>query len=231
MTSGRRILIVDNDDTQRRVLSEQLQLHEIFTPTEALTGAQALESVKTDYFDLIILEVSLPDLNGHDVCGLMRKHGVMSPIVMLSDSNTDADIILGLGAGAIDYLARPFHVGVLMARLRAHLRAHERTESALLTIGPYTFHQATRILFRKEDNRKIHLTDKEAEILKFFYRTGNKIISRKVLLDKVWRYNEKAVSHTLETHLYRLRQKIEPDPSNASILITVAGGYRLAAGK
>jgi len=227
MTSGRRILIVDDDDTLREMLSEQLQLHEEFAPTEAASGAQSLELAKTDYFDVIILDVGLPDMDGRDVCRLMRRNGVTSPIIMLTGADTDADTILGLDAGANDYIIKPFRIGVLLARLRAHIRQHERSDDAVFAIGPYTFQPANKLLLRDEDGRKVRLTDKETAILKYLYRTGDKVVSRDVLLDEVWGYNASVTTHTLETHVYRLRQKIEPDPSNASILITEPGGYRL----
>ncbi len=227
MTTGKRILLVDDDDDLRQMLDEQLQLHEEFTTDMAATGAAALETIKKEYYDVILLDVGLPDMDGRDVCRLMRRNGVKSPIIMLTGADTDADTILGLDAGANDYITKPFRLGVLMARLRAHIRQHEQSEDAVFNIGPYTFQPAAKLLLDTATNKKVRLTDKETAILKYLYRAGDKVISRDVLLDEVWGYNAGVTTHTLETHVYRLRQKIEIDPSNASILVTETGGYRL----
>ena len=228
MTVGKRILIVDNDTTLLEMLGQQLQLHEEFSTTGAKSATEALELAKEDYFDVIILDVGLPDMDGREVCRLIRHNGVTSPIIMLTGADTDADTILGLDAGANDYVTKPFRIGVLMARLRAHIREHEQSEFAVFTIGPYTFQPANKLLVDSDDdNKKVRLTDKETAILKYLCRAGDKAISRDTLLDEVWGYNAGVTTHTLETHVYRLRQKIEAEPSEAKILITEPGGYRL----
>jgi len=227
MTTGKRVLIVDDDTTLLQMLGEQLQLHEEFSTVGAETGAEALEAVKSDYFDVIILDVGLPDMDGREVCRLMRRSGVKSPIIMLTGADTDADTILGLDSGANDYITKPFRLGVLLARLRAHIRQHERSDDAVFTIGPYTFQPSAKLLVDNEDKRKIRLTDKETAILKYLYRAGDRVVGREVLLDEVWGYNAGVTTHTLETHVYRLRQKIERIPSSAKILTTEPGGYRL----
>ncbi len=226
MTSGKRILVVDDDDALRQSLLEQLQLHEEFVTGEAANGGEALTSTKSEYWDAILLDVGLPDMDGREVCRLMRRNGVKSPIIMLTGHGTDADQILGLDAGANDYVFKPFRLNVLLARLRAQLRQHEQSEDAVFTIGPYTFQPAAKLLLYG-DNRKVRLTEKETAILKYLYRAGDKVVSRDVLLNEVWGYNAGVTTHTLETHVYRLRQKIETDPSNATILVTEPGGYRL----
>ena len=227
MSTGKQILIVDDDETLVEMLAEQLKLHEEFDCETAMSGAQGVEVAKGSYFDVIILDVGLPDMDGREVCRLLRRNGVTAPIIMLTGADTDADTILGLDSGANDYVTKPFKMGVLLARLRAHIRQHERSDDAVFTIGPYTFQPANKLLVTADGKRKIRLTDKETAIIKYLYRAGDKTVSRDVLLDEVWGYNAAVTTHTLETHVYRLRQKIEDDPSNAKLLVTEAGGYKL----
>ena len=227
MTTGKKILLVDDDDSLRDSLSEQLRLHEEFLTAEAATAAEALETTKGEYFDAVLLDVGLPDMDGREVCRLMRRNGVKSPIIMLTGQDTDADQILGLDAGANDYVTKPFRLNVLLARLRAQLRQHEQSEDAIFTIGPYTFRPSAKMLIHGETKKKVRLTEKETAILKYLYRSGSAVVGRDALLGEVWGYNAGVTTHTLETHVYRLRQKIENDPSNAEILVTEPGGYRL----
>ncbi len=145
---------------------------------------------------------------------------------MLTAQDSDSDTILGLDSGANDYVTKPFRFGILLARIRAHLRQHEQSEDAVFKIGPYTFKPSGKVLIR-EDARKVRLTEKETSILKYLYRAGEKVVGRDVLLHEVWGYNAGVTTHTLETHIYRLRQKIERDPSHAEILVTETGGYKL----
>jgi DNA-binding response OmpR family regulator len=227
VTGARRILLVDDDATLIEMLSEQLRQQEDFATSTADTAERGIELAKAEHFDVIILDVGLPDMDGRDACRAMRRLGVKCPIIMLTGADTEADTILGLEAGANDYITKPFRLGVFLARLRAHIRQHERSDDAVFTIGPYTFKPSGKLLVNNETQKKIRLTDKETAILKFLYRAGSRVISRDVLLDEVWGYNAGVTTHTLETHVYRLRQKIERDPSRARILVTEAGGYRL----
>ena len=227
MTTVKQVLLVDDDDSLRQMLCEQLQLLEDFNVTEADGAASSLEKVKAASFDVVILDVGLPDMDGRDVCKLMRKQGVKCPIIMLTGADTDADTILGLDAGANDYITKPFRLGVLLARIRAHLRQHEQSEDATFNVGPYVFQPALKILVDKETDQKTRLTDKETNIIKFLYRAGGSVVGRDILLDEVWGYNAGVTTHTLETHVYRLRQKIEKDPGNAQIIVTEPGGYKL----
>lgn len=230
MSSTRTLLIVDDDDLLRRALSEQLMAQgEFQVIEEAADGLSALSKSKAKVFDIILLDIGLPDMDGRDVCRKMREQGVRSPIIMLTAADSDDDTITGLNAGANDYVTKPFRMAVLLARVRAHLRQHDQSDDAIFAIGPYKFQPAAKMLMANEGQRKIRLTEKEAAILKYLYRVGNKTVSRETLLGEVWGYNAGVTTHTLETHIYRLRQKIEADPAQVRLLITEPGGYRLSA--
>jgi DNA-binding response OmpR family regulator len=224
---AKRILVVDDDDDLRRSLVEQLGLYGEFDADQESTGTAGLDRARGGNYDLILLDVGLPDMDGREVCRLMRRNGVGVPVIMLTAASSDADAILGLDSGANDYITKPFRLGVLLARVRAQLRQHEQSEDATFSIGPYNFRPSAKLLIERESNRKIRLTEKETSILKYLYRSGSQAIGRDTLLGEVWGYNAGVTTHTLETHVYRLRQKIEKNPSEAEILITEAGGYRL----
>ncbi len=228
MAKLNKILLVDDDDDLREALSEQLVMTDEFDVFEAANGADAMEKLRAGQFDMAILDVGLPDTDGRELCKRMRKAGFKSPVIMLTGHDSDADTILGLDSGANDYITKPFKLPVLLARLRAQMRQHEQSENAVFQLGPYMFKPAQKMLV-DENDRKVRLTEKETNILKFLYRAPEGVVPRDVLLHEVWGYNAGVTTHTLETHIYRLRQKIEPDPSNVSLLVTESGGYRLAA--
>jgi DNA-binding response OmpR family regulator len=227
MRAGRRILIVDDDGALRQSLAEQLELNEEFLTTECDTAAGALEIAKKERFDAILLDVGLPDMDGRELCRLLRSESVQVPIIMLTGADSDADTVLGLESGADDYVTKPFRLSVLLARLRAHLRQSEHSDDAEFTIGPYTFRPQAKLLIDPGGRKRVRLTEKETGILKYLYHAGDRVIGRDVLLGEVWGYNAGVTTHTLETHVYRLRQKIERDPARAEILVTEPGGYRL----
>ena len=227
MAQTKKILLIDDDVDLREALSELLIITEDFDVFEGGDGAEAFEKIKQQAYDMVVLDVGLPDIDGRELCRLIRKQGVKCPILMLTGHDTDSDTILGLNAGANDYITKPFKFPVLLARIRAQLRQHEQSEDAIFTLGPYTFKPAVKMLLTGDD-KKIRLTEKETNILKFLYRATEGVVPRDTLLHEVWGYNAGVTTHTLETHIYRLRQKIEPDPSHASLLVTESGGYRLA---
>jgi len=225
MTS-RKILLVDDDRDLSDALVDQLSLYDEFELTHAATATAGIQAAREGHVDMIIMDVGLPDMDGREAVKLLRKSGVRAPIIMLTGQDTDSDAILGLEAGANDYVTKPFRFAVLLARIRAHLRQHEQSEDATFAIGGYTFRPAAKMLLDSTGG-KIRLTEKETAILKYLYRAGDRIVTRDVLLSEVWGYNSGVTTHTLETHIYRLRQKIERDPSNAELLVTESGGYKL----
>ena len=226
MGTTKKIIIIDDDDMLRETLKEQFSLHDEFVVADVASATAGVKAVKADHADLVILDVNLPDMDGREACKIIRRNGYKGPVIMLTGQTSDSDTILGLDSGANDYVTKPFRFGVLLARIRAHLRQHEQSEDAIFKVGPYTFKPSAKMLIR-EDNRKVRLTEKETAIIKFLLRAGEQVVSRDVLLHDVWGYNAGVTTHTLETHVYRLRQKIERDPSNARLLVTEEGGYRL----
>src|SRR5438477_3597402 len=227
MRAGRKILIVDDDGALRQSLAEQLELHEEFASVQCDSAALALQLASAERFDAILLDVGLPDMDGRELCRVLRRTGVQVPIIMLTGADSDADTVLGLESGADDYVTKPFRLSVLLARLRAHLRQSEHSDAAVFTIGPYIFQPGAKLLTDPGGRKKVRLTEKETAILKYLYQAGDRAIGRERLLGEAWGYNAGVTTHTLETHVYRLRQKIERDPSKAEILVTEPGGYRL----
>lgn len=225
---AKKILLVDDDNLLSETLIENFSHHDEFQVERIDNANDAIARAREEtHIDLVLLDVGLPDIDGREACRMMRKNGFKSPIIMLTGADSDADTILGLDAGANDYVVKPFKFSVLLARVRAHLRSHEQSDDAVFKVGPYEFRPAVKMMVTADD-KKIRLTEKETSILKYLFRAGGKPVSREVLLDEVWGYNSGVTTHTLETHVYRLRQKIEPEPSNATILLTESGGYRLS---
>jgi DNA-binding response OmpR family regulator len=229
MVTPRPILIVEDDATLRATLAEQIAAEGDFIADEA-DSASAAEAKLADgdaRYDAILLDIGLPDADGREFCAKLRRDGRRMPVIMLTGQDGEQDIIRGLDAGANDYIAKPFRLNELLARVRAQLRVFDNSEDAVFTIGPYMFRPSAKLLLEPARNRKVRLTDKESNILKFLYRAGGKAVPRQILLNEVWGYNSAVTTHTLETHIYRLRQKIEPDPSRARLLLTEGGGYKL----
>jgi DNA-binding response OmpR family regulator len=226
MSKASRLLVVDDDQDLRDTLAEQLSLYDEFEVATAEAASQAVHQVRIDRVDLAIMDVGLPDMDGREAVKLMRRNGFRSPVIMLTAQGSDSDTVLGLEAGANDYVIKPFKFAVLLARIRAQLRQYEASEDAVFQIGPFVFRPGAKLLV-SDRGSKLKLTEKETAILRFLYRAGKKVVSRDILLSEVWGYNANVTTHTLETHIYRLRQKIEENPSIARILVTEPGGYKL----
>ena len=213
----------------RASLAEHLALDGEFAAVEAETAEDARAKLADAdvRYDAILLDVGLPDGDGRDLCASLRKQGKRMPVIMLTGADAESDVVRGLDAGANDYIAKPFRAQELLARVRAQLRVFDNSEDAVFTVGPYLFRPSAKLLLEPARSRKIRLTEKETAILKFLYRAGGRAVPRNTLLVEVWGYNSNVTTHTLETHIYRLRQKIEPDPQNLKLLMTETGGYRL----
>ena len=211
MIGLKHILVVDDDLALRATLATALEAGGMFRVTESgsVADAKAKFCSRDTRFDAILLDLGLPDGDGCDLCAHLRRDGVRMPIIMLTGAGGEHDVVRGLDAGANDYVLKPFRVAELTARLRAQIRAHETSEDVVLMIGPYHFMPSTRQLFDPTRNRRIHLTDKETGVLKYLYRAGDTPTGRQTLLREVWGYSADASSHTVETHIYRLRRKIE----------------------
>jgi DNA-binding response OmpR family regulator len=226
MARQRTILIADDDGELTSTLAEQLGLGDEFAVTQATDAAKAIQTTLEQRPDLLVIDVGLPDMDGREAVRLLREKGFRNPIIILTGQTADDDVVTSLEAGANDYVTKPFKFAVLLARIRAHLRQLDASEDAVLRIGQYTFKPTSKQLI-SESGGKLRLTEKETAILKFLYRANSQVVARDILLKEVWGYSAQVTTHTLETHIYRLRQKIERDPANATLLLTDGGGYRL----
>jgi len=227
MPNTRKILVVDDDRELSDALTEQLSVYEEFEAVAAENGSKGVQVAREGQIDLVIMDVGLPDIDGREAVRILRRNGFKAPIIMLTGHDTDSDSILGLESGANDYVTKPFRFAVLLARIRSQFRQHETSEDAVFTIGPYTFRPGSKVLLLNPHGRKVRLTAREISILRYLYRAGERPVSRETLLQEVWGYNSGLTTHTLETHIYRLRQKIEKDAAAPVILVTETGGYKL----
>jgi DNA-binding response OmpR family regulator len=226
MSNKHKILVIEDDLELRGALTDQLSLYEEYEAVAAENGNKGLQIAKTEQIDLVIMDVGLPDIDGREAARILRRNGFKAPMIMLTGHDTDSDIVLGLESGANDYVTKPFRFAVLLARVRTLLRQYETSEDAVFTIGPYTFRPSSKLLLNLNGS-KVRLTEKETSILRRLYRAKQRSVTRQTLLQEVWGYNSEVTTHTLETHIYRLRQKIEKDAIVPAILITEVGGYKL----
>src|SRR3954447_6782356 len=184
MAGPRPVLIVDDDAALRATLCEQLALEGEFAPEEADTASEA-EQVLTganSRFDAVLLDIGLPAGDGRGVCVRLRRQGLKIPIIMLTGADAEQDVVRGLDAGANDYIAKPFRLNELLARVRAQLRTFDNSEAAVFTIGSYQFRPSAKLLLDPGKNRKVRLTDKECRILKYLLRTNGAAVDCATLL-------------------------------------------------
>lgn len=227
MPSGWRMIVAASDPAARHALVESLNRLDEFVVAEVGTAAEVSVALERQQFDALILDVALPDMDGRELCRTLRYQGFSAPILVLIDLDNEADIVLALDAGANDCVTKPAQMGVFLARLRAHLRQYSESDDLGLRLQHHTFRPRLKLLIDAESGKKIQLTDKETALLKYLYRARNSFASRRRLLSAIWDYNSGVETHTVETHVWRLRQKLERDPKNPSILVTEGDGYRL----
>jgi len=225
---GARLLIVDDDAFLRATLREQLSIEGVKQIDEAATLTEVFDCVNEGEPDLIILDIRLPDGNGVAICQKLRDRGFANPIIMLTGQDSEDDIVAGLEAGANDYVIKPMRLGELLARIRSQLRQHKSSDTARFSFGGLSFVPANKLLFDDRSNRKAVLTEKEATILKFLYRAHPNGVSKEQLLTEVWGFQDGLSTHTVETHIYRLRQKISRLTS-APVVLTTRLGYSLSS--
>jgi DNA-binding response OmpR family regulator len=224
--SPHKLLLVDADSRARAWLAKRLEAYGGFRAAQVGSAEAALSETETRY-DALLVDIDLPDMDGRDLVRLLQRRGARCPIVLMGSSDADADVVLSLDSGAVDYVVKPARPEVLLARLRAHLRGHARRDDATLPIGRFSFQVGLKRLV-DDERRYVHLTGTEAAILKHLYRAPGQFAARDDLRSQVLGYSGAARTHTIETHVYRLRQKLEPDPGAPRVLLTVPGGYRLA---
>jgi DNA-binding response OmpR family regulator len=212
MPNTARILLAEADNVLRASLAEQLQ-HEGYEVVAARSGDDAAHAARSGPFAFAIIGLE----NGDGVATDLRSVGLACPVLLLGDTQ---------GATTQESLAKPFRFSALLARLHALSTHHAGSGDAAVRIGPYTFHPSAKLL--QAGHRKVRLTEKETNILKFLHANAG-TVPRDILLHEVWGYGPAVATHTLETHIYRLRKKIEQDPARAQILLTEGGGYRLSA--
>lgn len=230
MRARSTVLVVDDDLALSSILMEQLRDRGCFNPITAHSIAEADQALSNAdcQLDAIILDVRLPDGDGRNFCHRIRSDGVTIPIVLLTAVTDELDVVRGLDCGADDYVSKPFRLNELLARLQRHIDTFQNSTFAAFQIGPYRFVPAQRFLIEVKTGRRIRLTNNEASILKALQRADGYALRRQDLLEQALGYGPGVITHTLETHVYRLRQKMEPVAARPSILMTCEAGYRLA---
>lgn len=230
----KRILIIEDDEEITDLVEINLDENE-YILEKAFDGEAGLEKARAETYDLIILDVMLPKLDGLEVCKRLRADQVQTPILMLTAKSEEFDKVLGLELGADDYLTKPFSIRELLARVKANIRRVEVEHQSQTQVKENRFLEFGELHINSQKRKvtlrgnTIELTPKEFELLQLFASNPGKVFSRQALLDEVWGYQFKGYDHTVNSHINRLRNKIEEDPSDPIYLKTVWGvGYRFA---
>lgn len=224
-----KILVVDDEQNMRSGLKDNLEF-EGYEVDTANNGEEGLKKIFDNIYNLIILDIMMPKMNGFDVCKAARKNGIVTPIILLTAKGEEIDKVVGLEIGADDYVTKPFSLRELLARVKAILR---RGENLLMNesdrevkIGKLDVNFSG---FKATSKQKdVSLSHKEFEILHFLWKRRNTTVSRDDLLSEIWGYDENPTTRTVDNFILKLRQKVETDPNHPKIIITVHGiGYKM----
>jgi two-component system response regulator RegX3 len=223
----RRILLVEDEESLAESIRYTLE-QEGFTVTVAVDGRKAIERFRSDHPDLVILDLMLPELSGLDVCRLIRQESNV-PIVMVTAKDSEADKVAGLELGADDYVTKPFSIRELVSRVRAHLRRALMQEPVatveMLNAGPIEMDVAKHEV--RVGEGLVAFPPKEFELLEAFLRRRGRLLTREFLIEEIWGHDYVGDTKTLDVHVKRIRQKIENDPHDPELLLTVRGlGYK-----
>jgi len=227
-SNSARLLIVDDDAFLRSTLRQQLESEGFTSISEATRVSEVNDVIDEVNPDLVLLDVRLPDGNGIEICRKLRARGFSKPILMLTGQDAEEDIVAGLEAGANDYVVKPMRMGELLARVRSHLWQHKTSDAARFSIAGLSFVPANKLLTAVDDVKRVVLTEKEATILKYLYRAHPAGVPKEELLAEVWGFQNGLSTHTVETHIYRLRQKIRR-LTRKHVILTTRTGYSLAS--
>jgi DNA-binding response OmpR family regulator len=225
-TNNHHLMIIDPDPVSRAALAEQFVLTSGFSVTDCATPGEAREHIAPDHVDTIVENSDLVDASITLCAEAVRREGFSAPLTVLVRKDISPEGMEALDAWADDCILKPVRFAFLLSRIVVQIRQYETSDDTSFAVGPYEFRPGIKLLI-SEDGERLRLTEKETAILRFLYRASPAHVAREVLLSEVWGYNPLVTTHTLETHIYRLRQKIERDPANARILVTEPGGYRL----
>jgi DNA-binding response OmpR family regulator len=226
------ILIVEDEPNMRLGLKDNLEF-EGYTVDLAVDGAEGLEKILKNSYDLIIMDVMMPRMSGLDACRKAREGGIEAPILLLTAKSEEVDKVIGLELGADDYVTKPFSLRELLARIKAILRRvtlkkEPASKSSDIKVGRLSVNFDTYTAH--EDQRQVRMSHKEYAILQYLLGRKNETVSRYELLEKVWGYEESPTTRTVDNFIVKLRQKVEADPNEPRIILTVHGtGYKLIA--
>jgi len=227
MVKRKTILFVSEFLLLKQLLLDQLQKQGEYLLEESLSVTEAISLIVKEHFDCILIDSNLANVSLSNLCKNIRQEGVRSPIILVAEELGEDVAIVALDAGANDYVLKPFKINVLVAKIRSNIRQFEQSEFAILRFGRFSFKPGDKILLNNSSKEEVRLTDKETAIIKLLYLSGGEVVTRATLLEEVWGYNTTLTTHTLETHIYRIRQKVGNASSGQDFIATESEGYRM----